>query len=92
MMSVERSFEAWEEVQHYEVTVFFVKHGTGIVCDAKHGISTGVSGSDRATTIKAIASKDSNPDYFNRPGHIFPLKYREGGVLKQVGHTEASVI
>ncbi|KVH93401.1 3,4-dihydroxy-2-butanone 4-phosphate synthase, RibB [Cynara cardunculus var. scolymus] len=45
----------------------------------------------KATTIKALASKDSTPGDFNRPGHIFPLKYREGGVLKRAGHTEASV-
>ena len=38
-----------------------------------------------------LASPDSKPDDFNRPGHIFPLKYREGGVLKRAGHTEASV-
>lgn len=39
----------------------------------------------------ALASRDSKPQDFNRPGHIFPLKYREGGVLKRAGHTEASV-
>lgn len=39
----------------------------------------------------ALASRDSKPEDFNRPGHIFPLKYREGGVLKRAGHTEASV-
>lgn len=39
----------------------------------------------------ALASKDSKPQDFNRPGHIFPLKYREGGVLKRAGHTEAAV-
>lgn len=39
----------------------------------------------------ALASKDSKPEDFNRPGHIFPLKYREGGVLKRAGHTEAAV-
>lgn len=38
-----------------------------------------------------LASLDSKPEDFNRPGHIFPLKYREGGVLKRAGHTEASV-
>lgn len=38
-----------------------------------------------------LASPDSKPEDFNRPGHIFPLKYREGGVLKRAGHTEASV-
>ncbi|KAL0287432.1 UNVERIFIED_CONTAM: Bifunctional riboflavin biosynthesis protein RIBA 1, chloroplastic [Sesamum angustifolium] len=59
--------------------------------DGKHGTTTGVSAHDRATTIKALASKDSKPEDFNRPGHIFPLKYREGGVLKRAGHTEAAV-
>ena len=39
----------------------------------------------------ALASRHSKPEDFNRPGHIFPLKYREGGVLKRAGHTEASV-
>lgn len=39
----------------------------------------------------ALASKDSKPEDFNRPGHIFPLKYRKGGVLKRAGHTEASM-
>nr|POF22894.1 bifunctional riboflavin biosynthesis protein riba 1, chloroplastic [Quercus suber] len=83
-----------------EAMAFIVKHGTGIVClctaftvtvDAKNGTTTGVSARDRATTVLALASKDSKPDDFNRPGHIFPLKYREGGVLKRAGHTEASV-
>lgn len=59
--------------------------------DAKHGTTTGVSARDRATTVLALASRDSKPDDFNRPGHIFPLKYREGGILKRAGHTEASV-
>ncbi|CAN1288560.1 Bifunctional riboflavin biosynthesis protein RIBA 1, chloroplastic [Linum perenne] len=59
--------------------------------DAKVGTTTGVSARDRATTILALANKDSKPEDFNRPGHIFPLKYREGGVLKRAGHTEASV-
>ncbi|CAM8941553.1 unnamed protein product [Rhodiola kirilowii] len=59
--------------------------------DAKHGTTTGVSARDRATTILALASKDSKPEDFNRPGHVFPLRYREGGVLKRAGHTEASL-
>ncbi|CAI9770059.1 unnamed protein product [Fraxinus pennsylvanica] len=59
--------------------------------DAKHGTTTGVSARDRATTILALVSKESKPEDFNRPGHIFPLKYREGGVLKRAGHTEASM-
>ncbi|XP_048437928.1 bifunctional riboflavin biosynthesis protein RIBA 1, chloroplastic-like [Pyrus x bretschneideri] len=59
--------------------------------DAKHGVTTGVSARDRAATVLSLASRDSKPEDFNRPGHIFPLKYREGGVLKRAGHTEASV-
>ncbi|XP_059307441.1 bifunctional riboflavin biosynthesis protein RIBA 1, chloroplastic-like isoform X2 [Lycium ferocissimum] len=59
--------------------------------DAKYGTTTGVSARDRAKTVLALASGDSKPEDFNRPGHIFPLKYREGGVLKRAGHTEASV-
>ncbi|KAK7246727.1 hypothetical protein RIF29_41597 [Crotalaria pallida] len=62
-----------------------------VTVDAKHGTTTGVSASDRAKTVLALASRDSTPADFNRPGHIFPLKYREGGVLKRAGHTEASV-
>ncbi|ESW31702.1 hypothetical protein PHAVU_002G260600 [Phaseolus vulgaris] len=62
-----------------------------VTADAKQGTTTGVSAQDRATTILKLASRNSRPDDFNRPGHIFPLKYREGGVLKRPGHTEASV-
>ncbi|KAK7412141.1 hypothetical protein VNO78_03589 [Psophocarpus tetragonolobus] len=62
-----------------------------VTVDAKHGTTTGVSAHDRATTVLTLASRDSTPGDFNRPGHIFPLKYREGGVLKRAGHTEASV-
>ncbi|KAI3682428.1 hypothetical protein L1987_82404 [Smallanthus sonchifolius] len=53
--------------------------------------STGVSASDRAKTILALASRTSRPESFRRPGHVFPLKYRPGGVLRRAGHTEASV-
>ncbi|WCJ18782.1 Riboflavin biosynthesis protein RibBA [Euphorbia peplus] len=62
-----------------------------VTVDAKHGTTTGVSAHDRATTVLALASSDSKPEDFNRPGHIFPLRYREGGVLKRAGHTEAAV-
>ncbi|XP_039127693.1 probable bifunctional riboflavin biosynthesis protein RIBA 1, chloroplastic [Dioscorea cayenensis subsp. rotundata] len=62
-----------------------------ISVDAKEGTTTGVSAKDRAKTVLALASPDSKPEDFNRPGHIFPLKYRVGGVLKRAGHTEASV-
>lgn len=62
-----------------------------ITCDLKHGTSTGISAADRAKTLLALADPTSLPNDFNRPGHIFPLRYREGGVLKRAGHTEASV-
>lgn len=59
--------------------------------DYKKGTTTGISAYDRAKTIKAITSNKSVADDFVRPGHIFPLRYREGGVLVRAGHTEASV-
>lgn len=62
-----------------------------ITCDLKLGTSTGISAADRAMTLRALADPNSNPDDFHRPGHIFPLRYRQGGVLKRAGHTEASV-
>ncbi|KAM6577911.1 hypothetical protein CsatB_029748 [Cannabis sativa] len=62
-----------------------------ITVDAKAGTSTGVSASDRAKTVLTLSSPDSKPEDFRRPGHVFPLKYRNGGVLRRAGHTEASV-
>ena len=59
--------------------------------DARRGVSTGISAADRARTIRAIVDPDTAPEDLSRPGHIFPLRYREGGVLKRAGHTEASV-
>ncbi|KAB1213031.1 Monofunctional riboflavin biosynthesis protein RIBA 3, chloroplastic [Morella rubra] len=62
-----------------------------ITVDAKTGTCTGVSASDRAKTVLALSSPKSKPEDFRRPGHVFPLKYRNGGVLRRAGHTEASV-
>jgi 3,4-dihydroxy 2-butanone 4-phosphate synthase / GTP cyclohydrolase II len=59
--------------------------------DARHGVSTGISAADRAVTIRAMIDPTTAPEDLSRPGHIFPLRYREGGVLKRAGHTEASV-
>jgi 3,4-dihydroxy 2-butanone 4-phosphate synthase/GTP cyclohydrolase II len=59
--------------------------------DLKAGTTTGVSSADRAATIRALADADSAPEDFARPGHIFPLRSRKGGVLVRAGHTEASV-
>jgi 3,4-dihydroxy 2-butanone 4-phosphate synthase/GTP cyclohydrolase II len=59
--------------------------------DAQQGISTGISAADRATTIRALIDPATRPEDLSRPGHIFPLRYREGGVLRRAGHTEAAV-
>ena len=56
-----------------------------------HGCTTGVSMFDRASTIKALADPDARPEMFGRPGHINPLRARDGGVLIRAGHTEAAV-
>ena len=59
--------------------------------DAKEGTTTGISAADRATTVHALIDRKTGPSDLARPGHIFPLRYREGGVLKRAGHTEAAV-
>ena len=59
--------------------------------DARAGVTTGISAADRARTIRAIIDPATQPVDLSRPGHIFPLRYREGGVLKRAGHTEAAV-
>ncbi|WP_225836658.1 bifunctional 3,4-dihydroxy-2-butanone-4-phosphate synthase/GTP cyclohydrolase II [Streptomyces sp. NK08204] len=58
---------------------------------AAHGVTTGISGFDRATTLQLLASGTAEPSDFVRPGHIFPLRARPGGVLVRNGHTEAAV-
>jgi 3,4-dihydroxy 2-butanone 4-phosphate synthase / GTP cyclohydrolase II len=59
--------------------------------DAKKDVTTGVSAADRARTIKTIINPKTKPEDLSRPGHIFPLRYREGGVLVRAGHTEAAI-
>src|ERR1700733_979727 len=59
--------------------------------DLRAGTTTGVSSADRAATIRALADASSKPGDFARPGHIFPLRARRGGVLVRAGHTEAAV-
>ena len=59
--------------------------------DATDGITTGISAFDRAHTVKVLINEESSPDDLARPGHIFPLRYAEGGVLVRAGQTEASV-
>ena len=62
-----------------------------VSCDAASGITTGISAHDRSRTIEILINPQSKPEDLIRPGHIFPLKARKGGVLVRAGHTEASV-
>jgi len=62
-----------------------------ISVDYRHGTTTGISAHDRARTIRALADPTSQAGDFARPGHIFPLRYSEGGVLTRAGHTEATI-
>jgi 3,4-dihydroxy 2-butanone 4-phosphate synthase / GTP cyclohydrolase II len=62
-----------------------------ISVDARHGITTGISAADRARTIRTLADSATEPYEIVRPGHVFPLRYTEGGVLRRPGHTEAAV-
>ena len=59
--------------------------------DAARGVTTGISAQDRAATIQTIANPRSTPDDLVQPGHIFPLRAQDGGVLRRAGHTEAAV-
>ena len=56
-----------------------------------HGVTSGISASDRSKTIKAIVDKNTKPEDLARPGHIFPLIAKDGGVLRRTGHTEAAI-
>jgi 3,4-dihydroxy 2-butanone 4-phosphate synthase/GTP cyclohydrolase II len=59
--------------------------------DARNGVTTGISAADRSTTIRTLIDPSSKPSDLSRPGHMFPLRYTPGGVLRRAGHTEASV-
>jgi 3,4-dihydroxy 2-butanone 4-phosphate synthase/GTP cyclohydrolase II len=56
-----------------------------------HGCTTGISASDRSKTIRALIDPETTPESLGRPGHIFPLRAKEGGVLRRAGHTEAAI-
>lgn len=56
-----------------------------------HGVTTGISAGDRALTVKSLVNADTKPSDLSRPGHIFPLKAKSGGVLRRTGHTEAAI-
>ena len=69
------------------------RHSTAftVSIEAKHKVSTGISVFDRAQTIKTVLDPDSRADDLSRPGHVFPIRARNGGVLVRAGHTEAIV-
>ena len=69
------------------------KKGTAfsVSVDASVGITTGISAEDRATTVKVLADRNSKPNDVRKPGHVFPLRAAQGGVLRRAGHTEAGV-
>ena len=68
-------------------------HGTAftVSVDARHGLTTGISAEQRSNTVRALANANMGANDFVRPGHVFPLIAREGGVLMRSGHTEAAV-
>jgi len=69
-------------------------HGTPFTVSVDllgHGCTTGVSATDRFKTIRALVDPESKPEDFGKPGHIFPLKGKRGGVLRRAGHTEAAI-
>ena len=75
-----------------------VRHNTSphstamtVAVDAAFGISTGISSADRAHTIRLLSETEANAENFVQPGHVFPLRYQEGGVLVRAGHTEGSI-
>jgi len=86
-----------ERLQVLELTPMVVESqaplGTAwmVSVDARSGVTTGISAHDRATTIRALIAPDTKASDLVRPGHIFPLKARHGGVLVRAGHTEAAV-
>ncbi len=62
-----------------------------VTVDAKQGVTTGISAHDRAQTIRLLADPNATASDFVRPGHVLPLRAREGGVLRRAGHTEAAI-
>lgn len=86
-----------EDLDRLELPLMVVRNedpkGTAytVSVDAAEGVSTGISAADRARTCRLLADPGSTADDLNRPGHVFPLRYQPGGVLRRPGHTEAAV-
>jgi len=85
------------ELQRLDIPMMVVRNedpkGTAytVSVDARVGVDTGISAADRARTIRVLADPDSTAEDVGRPGHVFPLRYEPGGVLRRPGHTEAAV-
>jgi 3,4-dihydroxy 2-butanone 4-phosphate synthase len=69
------------------------RYGTAftVSIEANHGVTTGVSAADRVTTVRSAIADSARPEDLRRPGHVFPLQARPGGVLERPGHTEATI-
>ncbi|PSR21305.1 MAG: bifunctional 3,4-dihydroxy-2-butanone-4-phosphate synthase/GTP cyclohydrolase II [Sulfobacillus acidophilus] len=74
-----------------EVPEDSMKTAFSVSVDARYHVTTGISAQDRAQTVRVLCDPDSQPDDLVRPGHMFPLRAKPGGVLRRPGHTEASV-
>lgn len=62
-----------------------------VAVDARHGVTTGISAADRTRTVRTMIDPETRPADIDRPGHVYPLRYQPGGVLRRAGHTEAAV-
>ena len=89
-MTGERLDELMIPMMVYDNTSKFASPFT-VSVEAKHNVTTGISAHDRAVTVKALIEPATKPEDITRPGHMFPLRAREGGVLVRAGHTEAVV-
>lgn len=69
------------------------RHGTAftVSIEAREGVTTGVSASDRLRTVRAAIDESTGPEDLARPGHVFPLRARDGGLAERAGHTEGAV-
>lgn len=86
-----------EKIHSLDLPMMVEKNTSGfqtaftVSIEAAKGVTTGVSASDRVTTVKAAIADNAEPSDLRRPGHIFPLKARSGGVIERPGHTEGTI-
>jgi 3,4-dihydroxy 2-butanone 4-phosphate synthase/GTP cyclohydrolase II len=86
-----------DRLDQLQIPLMVARNGTSqstaftVSVDARRGVSTGISANDRYLTVQALIDPNTTPEDIARPGHLFPLRYAEGGVLRRAGHTEASL-